>query len=314
MRGWVYVISNAAMGGLVKVGFSMQDPAIRARELAGTGVPHPYEVVYDALCIEPRKVERRAHELLVAHHEAKEWFRCDTEVAIAAVKDAIGKEYLLLERRTAAAPDVEALPDAEMAYQLYEDACLGGQFGIAAGHLRRAAELGHFSALQEIVDALVDGDGSDIARHLAGEDVRLWKSRIFARASEIASSGPEGDLCGLAQCYLDGWGVARDVHRALALYEEAAERGDPGAMFQAYRLLWRSPEFDSRRIDALKWLRRHRSDWAIERLSEIYEVGDAVPRDLQNALAYAVTIRDPERRKKRVEAVQAASRRDRPSE
>ncbi len=44
VRGWVYVITNAAMPGLVKVGYSLKDPSLRARGLGNTGAPHQYEV------------------------------------------------------------------------------------------------------------------------------------------------------------------------------------------------------------------------------------------------------------------------------
>jgi hypothetical protein len=40
MRGWIYVISNNSMPGLVKVGYSMKDPEERAKELDHTGTPH----------------------------------------------------------------------------------------------------------------------------------------------------------------------------------------------------------------------------------------------------------------------------------
>jgi len=36
MKGWVYVISNKAMSGLVKVGYSTKDPELRAAELSHT--------------------------------------------------------------------------------------------------------------------------------------------------------------------------------------------------------------------------------------------------------------------------------------
>jgi T5orf172 domain len=61
IRGWVYVIANQALPGLLKIGFSTKDPALRALELDSTGVPHPYVVVYDALVREPRDIEQRVH-------------------------------------------------------------------------------------------------------------------------------------------------------------------------------------------------------------------------------------------------------------
>ena len=86
IRGWVYVITNKAMPNLVKIGYSTKDPALRARELAGTGTPHPFQVVFDVLVENPRNVEQSAHALLVGRREGKEWFRCSEADAIAAVR------------------------------------------------------------------------------------------------------------------------------------------------------------------------------------------------------------------------------------
>ena len=86
MRGWVYVIVNRAMPGLIKVGFSTKDPALRAKELDGTGLPHPDEVVYDALLQDPYKLEQKVHRELAGHREGKEWFRCSVADAITAIR------------------------------------------------------------------------------------------------------------------------------------------------------------------------------------------------------------------------------------
>ncbi len=69
MKGWVYVISNKAMPGLIKVGFSMKDTEIRANELNHTGTPHPYVVEYDVLVESPRDVEQNIHKKLHAKQE-----------------------------------------------------------------------------------------------------------------------------------------------------------------------------------------------------------------------------------------------------
>lgn len=89
VRGWVYVIDNAAMPGLVKVGYSTKDPVLRAKELAGTGTPHAYRVVFDALVEEPRTVEQAAHAVLKGKQEGKEWFRCSQAEAIAAIRTCV---------------------------------------------------------------------------------------------------------------------------------------------------------------------------------------------------------------------------------
>lgn len=86
VRGWVYVITNQAMLGLHKIGFSTKDPVLRAEELGHTGAPHPYTVVYDALVENARDVEQAVHRLLNEKREGKEWFRCSAGEAIKAVQ------------------------------------------------------------------------------------------------------------------------------------------------------------------------------------------------------------------------------------
>lgn len=94
MKGWVYVITNKAMPGLVKVGFSTKDPELRAKELQHTGSPHPYLVEYELLIEEPYEVEQKTHRLLSSNHEAKEWFRCTPEEAVAAIKQIAGNRVI----------------------------------------------------------------------------------------------------------------------------------------------------------------------------------------------------------------------------
>jgi hypothetical protein len=95
VRGWVYVITNKAMPGLVKVGFSTKDPKLRADELNHTGIPHPYIVQYDALVEHPYGIEQRVHSKLFAVREGKEWFRCSAAEAISAVRNVVGEGILL---------------------------------------------------------------------------------------------------------------------------------------------------------------------------------------------------------------------------
>lgn len=98
IRGWVYVISNAAMPGILKIGFSLKDPALRASDLANTGSPYPYIVEYEALVENPKEVEQRAHLGLAAQREGKEWFRCTLTQAISSIK-AVAEGRVLLEKR-----------------------------------------------------------------------------------------------------------------------------------------------------------------------------------------------------------------------
>lgn len=95
MKGWVYVITNKAMPDLVKIGFSMKDPEIRAIELNHTGTPHPYCVEYEVLVENPYNTEQTIHRYLFDKREGKEWFRCLPEEAVAAIKTVVGNKAQL---------------------------------------------------------------------------------------------------------------------------------------------------------------------------------------------------------------------------
>lgn len=132
IRGWVYIIDNAAMPGIVKIGYSTKDPVLRAKELAGTGNPHPYRLVFDLLVENPRAVEQAVHSRLRAEREGKEWFRCSHAVAIEAIRFYAGN--VLLERSSVPIEDL-SLPSARIA----EEKC--GYYGCG-----KAATIGYKGA------------------------------------------------------------------------------------------------------------------------------------------------------------------------
>ena len=107
MRGWVYIITNAAMPDLVKVGYSTKDPDLRAAELSHTGSPLPYVVVYELLIRNPFEIEQKTHALLRDRREGKEWFRCSVESAIKCVREAARDQGLLEKVRIAIVDLVE---------------------------------------------------------------------------------------------------------------------------------------------------------------------------------------------------------------
>jgi hypothetical protein len=94
IRGWIYVITNRAMPGLVKIGYSTKDPALRAVELGNTGAPHAYEVAYDALVDSPKAVEASLHCLFAAQREGREWFRLTPQSVVEAVHANVSRIYL----------------------------------------------------------------------------------------------------------------------------------------------------------------------------------------------------------------------------
>ena len=77
------------MPNLVKVGYSTKDPHLRVEELSGTGLPHPFEVEYDALVFDPRDVEQAVHAELRGEHEAKEFYRVSVSEAVRTIRQIV---------------------------------------------------------------------------------------------------------------------------------------------------------------------------------------------------------------------------------
>lgn len=104
MRGFVYVMTNPAMPGVVKIGFSTKDPSVRASDLSGTSVPQPFSVYYDVLVADPFSIEQLLHSRLreVGSGAGKEFFSLHADAAVAAIRTQLADLNLvpLHESRT----------------------------------------------------------------------------------------------------------------------------------------------------------------------------------------------------------------------
>lgn len=93
--GWVYVLSNASMPNMVKVGCTYatgSDPESRAAELSSTsGVPTPFEVQFAVKVTGGQRtiqsIERAAHAALAAHrvNAGREFFAVNASTAASAI-------------------------------------------------------------------------------------------------------------------------------------------------------------------------------------------------------------------------------------
>lgn len=88
--GWVYVLTNERVPGLVKIGKTSKVPEIRAKEVSKTGVPGQWVVVYKAFVPDYSNVERIVHDKLKAagQHDSKEYFTCKPFEAIRHIRDS----------------------------------------------------------------------------------------------------------------------------------------------------------------------------------------------------------------------------------
>ena len=89
-RGYVYILTNDAMPGLIKIGSTRRNPAKRAETLSEhTGVPLSFTVSYSTVVGNCRLVEKMTHERLDGYRvsSAREFFRISVEDAARVIED-----------------------------------------------------------------------------------------------------------------------------------------------------------------------------------------------------------------------------------
>src|SRR5918994_4068643 len=113
--GFVYIMINPAMRGLVKIGLTDRASKARAKELRGTGVPDDFVVVYDELVTDCEAVESRLHQRFgdYRYQPNREFFQIPVREAIRGLIDeSVG----FIVPRIGANSGVEILPDLKKKY------------------------------------------------------------------------------------------------------------------------------------------------------------------------------------------------------
>jgi hypothetical protein len=97
MADVVYVLTNEAMPGLIKIGYTNIDLVTRIKQLYSTGVPLPFELFYACEVGNGLSVESKLHDAFGDHRISKgrEFFRLAPERAKAALSLAQIKEVKL---------------------------------------------------------------------------------------------------------------------------------------------------------------------------------------------------------------------------
>ena len=87
-QGIVYVLTNPAMPGLVKIGQTGNEIANRLRELNTTGVPFPFDCLYACEVSDCEQVEDALHEAFYPYrvNPKREFFEIDPDQAIAILR------------------------------------------------------------------------------------------------------------------------------------------------------------------------------------------------------------------------------------
>jgi hypothetical protein len=87
--GIVYILSNAAMPGYVKIGLTQQNDVMdRVKQLDNTSVPVPFECVYAARVPDCRKLERTLHFVFGESRarRSREFFTINADLAKAIIE------------------------------------------------------------------------------------------------------------------------------------------------------------------------------------------------------------------------------------
>lgn len=97
MADIVYILTNRAMPGLVKIGWTRGDLVSRARGLFQTGVPLPFEVFYACEVEDCRHVERQVHDAFGDHRVSKsrEFFRIVPQ-RVKAILTLVAKREIIV--------------------------------------------------------------------------------------------------------------------------------------------------------------------------------------------------------------------------
>lgn len=75
--GYVYVLTNPSFNGMVKIGKTIREPNVRAKDLYTTGVPTPYEVAFQLFLEDYDEIEKEIHNKLAGYrvNPNREFFR-----------------------------------------------------------------------------------------------------------------------------------------------------------------------------------------------------------------------------------------------
>lgn len=86
-QGSVYILSNPAFSGLLKIGFTTKQATERAKALYSTGVPDKFTIEYEGDFTHAHHVEKQVHQALnhCRYKPNREFFRCDLTTAINTI-------------------------------------------------------------------------------------------------------------------------------------------------------------------------------------------------------------------------------------
>lgn len=153
-QGYIYVLSNVSLNGLVKIGSTAFHAVARARQLSSaTAIPTPFVVAYETYVNHYQEFEKELHHRLSKHrvNPKREFFEISVESAVNMI---IEMRNMPLYQPQDQYEAVELLPELLKRYQNHIDA------EIASARIYQKSERVYFETTKDtyIGDDLKDQD------------------------------------------------------------------------------------------------------------------------------------------------------------
>ena len=141
--GYIYVLSNDDMPGLLKIGMTERSPEERAKQLFTTGVPSPFKVQRAVKVREPLKKEKKIHEILSEHRlPGREFFRVELKMVNNLFDLTEGTEWTDTEETK----DTERTERTEV--EVRTDAIVADRVAEALSNMKRSCSEEHRRELE----------------------------------------------------------------------------------------------------------------------------------------------------------------------
>ena len=110
IQGIIYILTNPAMPGIVKIGKTSREIETRLSELYSTGVPVPFECVFAGKVSDIDKVEKAFHLAFAPYriNPKREFFHIEAEQAIAMLELMTTKDVTPAMQKEADEVDIES--------------------------------------------------------------------------------------------------------------------------------------------------------------------------------------------------------------
>jgi len=217
--GYIYILMNASMPKLLKIGKTTKSPEQRAEELSvSTGVPTPYHVAFQVHVADCDYAERRVHEKLNKHRvsERREFFSAPLKLAIQILDEA--------EKEMPFQAEIIPKISLEDQQQLDRQAHLENQFRCCQEDALKNDLLAQYRL--SILYTIGCGTGQN------NEEAVRWLKIAALRGHAEAQVE-------LGERYENGTGITKDLVESFAFYSLAARNQNNNAISKRKKLSFR---------------------------------------------------------------------------